>query len=281
MHQIKKYGGCLLVVCAFLVAVLLSVPGLAATTLTRSVTVSPGKVLYIVNKDISASQILSNSITVQVASSSTRYDIVFAGGNTQETTAIMAINIGSGFRSAANANYIKSSASDNSGSLLGIMVRSGKVKITITSVTNSQTFGLTPMSRTSKVNPIKMVKVAKKKKINLSMTSGNLAKMPLIMMGTTGSKMKRVLSTASKTYEQYKFTGSGLNRTTYQNGKKVSSVNIRYDTGFSDGGKGYKCARISVIPSNVTKSSGWMQTISGDVAYGYMSNYIGMKYKIK
>ena len=208
----------------------------AETTYHKHIVMKGGDCIAIWNTDISASEVTSYKITVQVT--------------------------------GQLSTYLKESAGSNRGVLAWIKVRSGKVKLTVDTVSNNALSQENIRPYEMSKPPMKLVKVSKKKSINFQMSSqNNLTRMPLIMCGTTGSRVKRVLDSATKTYEVYKFTGSGLNKVLYMNGKKASSINLRYVTTFTDSDKSYYCAMNPFIPSEVTHQSGWLYTISGDAGY--------------
>ena len=236
----------------------------AETTYHKHIVMKGGNCIAIWNTDISASEVTSYKITVQVTSG-TRYDIIVPDGS---GILRMGYNGSSGFQTGQLSTYLKESAGSNRGVLAWIKVRSGKVKLTVDTVSNNALSQENIRPYEMSKPPMKLVKVSKKKSINFQMSSqNNLTRMPLIMCGTTGSRVKRVLDSATKTYEVYKFTGSGLNKVLYMNGKKASSINLRYVTTFTDSDKSYYCAMNPFIPSEVTHQSGWLYTISGDAGY--------------
>lgn len=246
---------------------------------TNSKTIRAGQIFYVMDSDISGHAISQNQFAVTPKTSSTRYDLIYAYGTTGEMQVRMAVGLSSSFKSSPSNAYIKSSPGSNTGALLGIRVRSGTVVVQIATQNAANTFTLSLTNRPSNMTPIRARTVAKGKKINFKMAQGNAAYIPLIFGGTSGTKIKRTLS--STKYELYVFKSSYLERKTYQNGSKISTVQIKYNTKYSLSGKSYLCTLIQIRPSSTSKSTGWMKNTKGNACFLYPRDFLGVSYSMK
>ena len=236
----------------------------AARTASMYKVIGSGSSVVVWNENLSDYGAISNTITVQVVSG-TRYDIVIPSESDGASSAVCAANQGKGM-GYQTSSFFKPSPNSNRGMLLWIRVRSGKVRLRIDSTSNS---GNTSCLKAYVVKgePISFYEVAKKKSANF-LLSTDLARIPLLMCGTNGTKVKRVLSAATNTYELYNFSVSSLTCTTYRNGKKTKTQKYAYQSEISSMGNSYKVAYVQMIPSSVTRKSGEMQTTRGAAMYG-------------
>ena len=250
---------------------------------TNSKTIKAGQIYYVMDSDISGHAISQNQFAVTPKTSSTRYDLIYAyesnDGGQSKLQVRMAVGLSSSFKSTAGRAYIKSSPASNTGALLGIRVRSGTVVVQIATQNAANTFTLSLTNRPSNMTPIRARTVAKGKKINFKMAQGNAAYIPLIFGGTSGTKIKRTLS--STKYELYVFKSSYLERKIYQNGSKISTVQIKYNTKYSLSGKSYLCTLIQIRPSATSKSTGWMKNTKGNACFLYPRDFLGVSYTMQ
>ena len=246
-----------------------------AATVTGGATLKQGSMYYLRDKDISGNSITSNSFVVQPQTAGTSYDIVYAQGTRSQPQEYLAVNVTKTLRGAATSAYIKKTASNNVGMLVGIYVRKGSVKLSVTSNGTSSKFVL-KLVKLSKT-PVAFRTVAKNRKIRFDMATGNLTAIPLIFGGINKTRIRRNLDT--NRYELYVFGATKMKRTTYYNGKAVASKTFTYETSYTYSGRLYHCKLMPISAVNV-KTSGWMQTTKGRSCFFYPRDYLGLKFTL-
>lgn len=258
------------------ITLLFAVPA-SAKIKTAVLTVKAGNIYYVVDENISGNAIIANQFTV-TPQGSAKYDIVYVGKSSDGSIRERCyVNYNKPLTSQAINGYIKSSETANTGALLGIRVRTGTVKISVSSSRNADSFALKPLK--SSKSPLAARTVVKGRKVQFQMRAGNTKYIPLIFGGTTGTSIRRPLS--STTYEVYTFLSSALRCVTYRNGVKASTVSYKYMTTFSLSGKKYRSVLIYIPASASSRSSGWLTTTKGYACFQYPRSYLGIAYQLK
>lgn len=261
---------------AVLAAVMIPVSAQAATK-TATLTVKAGTVYYVMDQNISGNGITANKFTATPQTSGTKYDIVYAANSGGAVIEKCLVNYSKTLQANAVKGYIKSSSGSNKGILLGIRVRSGSVKLTVSSARSGSSFALKPVK--SSKTPLVARTVAKGSRVNFKMNAGNTSYMPLIFGGVTGTRIKRTLS--SNRYELYTFKSGYVTCTTYANKTKVNTKNYKYNSTYTLSKKLYRCVLIFIPANSASRSSGWMATTKGSACFLYPRSYLGIKYQMK
>lgn len=271
----KRYA--LVAALLLMAAVLAPVTAKAASqTKTKSKTIKAGQVFYVLNTNIKKNKVTSNKYVITPRNSSSYYDLIFVRGTADSPSVRALVNTNFKYSSDVVSGYLKKSAKANSGCLLAIRVRSGSVKVQVSSTRNASSFALKFRQAADSKTILRMADVEKGKRIQFTMPAGNIDDMPLIFGGTIGTKIKRTLSDTR--YELYTFGEKKLVRTTYQNKKAVSSASVSYNSTYTDAaGRKFYFSIIPVPASATLRISGWMATTKGYARYFYPKEYLGLK----
>ncbi len=273
MKRCEKY----FISAVILLAVLLFAVPISAASKTAKLTVKAGQIYYVKDSNISGNAISANKFKVTPKTSATKYDIVYVAKDSNGLIRERCFtNYGKTIISQTINGYIKSSSGANSGILLGIRVRSGSVLLQVASSRASDTFVLKLITSTKA--PLVGRAVRKNREVKFTMTAGNTKYLPVIFGGTSGTQIKRPLS--STKYEVYTFLSSALRCQTYTNGSVSSTKTYSYNSSYSLSQKSYRCVLI-YLPVGSSRSSGWLQTIKGYACYQYPRSYLGIKYTLK
>ena len=240
----------------------------AEVTATGYVWICEGQGVAVWNVNLSASKSMSNTIAVQ-ADEGTRYDIVLASG-TEENPSAACVSNSAEDMCYRTSSYIKQTSSSNEGMLLWIRVRSGRVCLRIDSTSST---GKTEYLQLYQVagNPVSLHKAEKGTTCDFVLSDQvNLVSIPLLICGTNGTQIKRILSEEKNNYELYKFSGRKLYCYTYTAGKKTSSASLPYISKIVLDGQTCLAAYVQFIPSSATGRSGEMQTTKGMAVYGVL-----------
>ena len=255
-----------------LIALVLLPSHVMAATAVGGMELSAGNMYYLRDKNISGNGVTSNSFTITPTVSGTAYDIVYAQGTRTAPIEYCAVNVTKTLKGKNTSAYIKTNASDNIGMLLGIRIRKGKASLRITSTGTSSSFRLTAAKLT--MTPLASKNVAKGRKIQFRMSTGNLSAIPLVFGGTKGTKIRRRLS--STKHEIYTFNASSLKQVSYVNGKASGSRTFPYETSYKSNGKKYLCKLIN-LSAATSRVSGSMQTTKGAACFVFPRDYLGLE----
>jgi uncharacterized protein YxeA len=278
--KIRKYNKLWYVFFTMLLMLAFSATVSAATAKAKT-TVTGGQCCYLKIKDIKGSGVTSHYFKIQ-PKSGTRYDLIYAYDNSGKTRAGMFWNYGKAFTSPNTNAYIKNKASANAGVILGIRVRSGSVDIQ-TVCTGSKTKNyIVKDSRSSSRPPLVHTRVQTGHSVAFRMTAGNLAAMPLILSGTKGTSMRRIISSSQNKYAVYTFNASYATVTNYVDGKRSGSQKqMKYYSSFTNSGKKFYCTFLDFAPSGSSFYTGEMQTTRGTMFYITARDYLGMQGTLK
>lgn len=273
----KKHSRLVLSVMVFLVVLLFAVPGSAETkTATAQIIVKAGETYYVKDNNISGNGITSNIFRITPQTAATRYDIVYVAKDSNGAIRERCFaNYKGTITSQRIRGYIKTSQSANSGILLGVFVRKGSALLKVQS-TGPDELALKPI-KTSK-SPIVGRTVRKNQKLKLTMRAGNTSYLPLVFGGTSGTKIRRPLS--STKYEEYTFMSAYLRCVTYTNGKQSSIRTYKYNSSYVMNAKSYRCVLI-YLPLGSSRTSGWLKTMRGNACYQFPRSYLGIQYTLQ
>ncbi|MBR2528504.1 MAG: hypothetical protein IKE58_08550 [Blautia sp.] len=246
----------------------------SADTRTGTKTLKAGEIVYFVDSNISGNQVSANRFTITPESSSTRYDAVYASGTRSSAYGKSVVNCGKKLAPAATSAYVKSSASQNSGYLVGVRVRSGSVKVSITSTSKRAGFFISLSRRSSANPPLNNTLVPKGKRARFIMKGGNSIYIPLIFGGTKGTRIDRKISASY--VEEYIFNQSYVTRTLYQNGKKKSVNRLPYNTEFTYNNYAYRTVLMLFKYNASSRSTGILTTVKGSACYSYPTEFLNI-----
>ena len=275
----KRYAA--LTALLLMAAVLMPATAKAAVTKSKTVTLKKGQVVYVVDTNISKNKITGNSFSVTPTSTKSYYDMVFVFGTKAKPSVRALVNTNFKYTSSSKVTaYMKESANANTGALVALRVRSGSVKLKVSSTRASGGFKLKFQKRTDTKTILRMTDVEKGRQIQFTMADGNVSIMPLIFGGTSGTKIRRRLNDTR--YELYTFGDKNMTRKTYQDKKVVSSQTIKYNSIYTDtSGRKFYFVVIPVPASATLRVSGWMTTTKGMARYFYPKEYLGFSYDMK
>lgn len=252
--------------------------GVSAADKTISKVISSGEIYYVRDTDISGHRTTGNKFEIRVSSSGASYDLIYAkGGSRASATAGMVVNMKKSSAHDCGTAYIKKSATANSGILLGIRVRTGKVQLRITtSSSNGSTLSF--LKRPSDQTPLVACRVPKGYQSYYVMKRGNLKYIALVIGGMVNSVVKRPLD--STRYEQYAFKSSYILKSVYQNGQRVgTSTKLKYNTAYNLDGYQYRCTLIQLAYGSA-RNSGVFKTVKGAACYVFPRDYLGYEFNV-
>lgn len=248
---------------------MLSIPVYAAKGVTQvkgGVVVSKGTNVHLLNKNISGNGINSYTYRITPLSSGTKYDIVYAYGGTVK--ALRGATTDSG--NITNSTYFKSSSKSNTGLIACLQVRSGSVKIQakVKASKTSAKLGVQVVSH----SPLKSSKIIKSGRyIYMTGSGGNINTFPLIMSGKSGTRVKRILNSKTKSFEYYDFKSSYVLFRSYKNNKLVKSMKRSYVS--KEGSTRYY---FMLVPENSKGNAytGKMYIQKGSAKFYYPADYL-------
>ena len=272
----KKKMSLLLMMCAMAVCLLVPVSASAQVYDDEKV-LEAGESWYIRNVDIAGSRINKNSFTITPLGTGTKYDVIYARGTSSDPYVKMAVNLTSTLKSGYTSAYIKNGSDGNVGTLAGIRVRSGSVEVSV----RQSGGGAFALKWANNNTPLVVLRRLTGKKARFQMEDGNLKNIPLILCGTYGAKIRRILSITDRNYEIYSFGKKKMTRTVYRGGRKAEVKSFSYQSKCSVQGDQYFCVLMYFVPSASERSTGWMQTTKGKALFWYSRFFLGMKYNVR
>ncbi|MBQ9544025.1 MAG: dockerin type I repeat-containing protein [Clostridia bacterium] len=227
-------------------------------TSTFYLAVNAGESYAVWNEDIAASGIASNRITVSVTGT-TQYDIVFpetptvAGARTFYTK---------GIKSWETSDYIKSDLSQTDGMLVWIKVRTGKALLEIES--SGADLSAEPLRPYRAASPFESVEAVEGQSLECVLPdSCGLEYVSAVLCGTEGTKIQRTLSANGNSYEIFVFRADRLVLSTYEGGKKQTTVSLPYDDSVANGSTVYRFSTLLFPTGEQQKNLGAMKILAG------------------
>ena len=194
------------------------------SNLTRAMRydVNAGESVSVWNDDIDASSVSSNEITVEV-SEGTAYDCVFA----EDAGTAAALSYCTESFKYATADYIKPDKDGNDGMLVWIYVRSGSVTLTVySSVYDATDMPLTPYVEDG--SPLDYTYLQNDQAADTLLSDKcSLTNITLLLYGTVGTEIRRVINEETQDYDTYRFTSTdNVLVDSYANGAKTGTQSI-------------------------------------------------------
>ena len=271
----KWFAAALIAAAAIITA---TVPASAATRRRATLTISAGQTYHVLNKSIGTNKITAYTVYVTPANTKTRYDAVIASypsGKSSQPTEYMVRSTNKGvYVNNAAGTFIKQSAGSNSGMLSCIRVNRGSVTIRVDYTTQSGKAGISFVKQSASHRPLKLVKAAKGRSVNFTMTGSNLTGAPVIMSAKRGAVARRTLG-SNNSFEQYTFENSAVAYRVYYKGKLMSSYsrNKAYTNTYSS---------LRYLLMNAPKrTTNWIQSVNTAITFFYPSDYVGMKVQVR
>ena len=255
--------------------------GLSGAAMAKEIeiTLNAGQGCMVFCMDTAAYGSLENRITVD-GSPSVRYDLLYAGGTAEDPEARGYYNRSQMAEpeTFATTAYLKAEPGSGRGLLAWIYVRSGYVTLEIRN--EGPDASLTLVRRN--VTPYQIATIGRRKEADCWKTGGNVSRIPVILGGTPGSRIRRLLSDEKKPgaewddedaysyYEKYDFTGAYVEKKVYRNGKKIGKTEkIYYETSFGD----YYYVLVQLEPVSGLGNTGLMTMQLGRGQYIFPKNY--------
>ena len=178
--------------------------GERSETVAGQITVSADEGVSVWNTDIAQNAVALNRIVVQATNGSS-YDAVFA----QDSKTAAALAYCTESFEYETADYIKPDKDAADGMLIWIYVRSGSVTLTVESSEPSVDAPLTAYSEDS--SPLNYTLLEKYQSVDTLLTdSCGLSNISIVMLGTFGAQLWRVIDENEQNYDLYRFTNTAL-----------------------------------------------------------------------